>query len=157
MELPNALWGLTWKQRRKINDMNGTKSIPATATSRWKRRSVMAEGRIRLRGLCCRTFGRKYPVYTFVYASKTIISTCHVFYLGSLVRTIHKLIFFYYWKVPVADPTDTPQPWMLIVQPYEEDDIFLLFHFNGALVEWNWQGKTEVLGEKPVPVPLCPP
>jgi hypothetical protein len=34
---------------------------------------------------------------------------------------------------------------------------FLLFHFNGAPVEWNWQGKTEVLGEKPVPVPLCPP
>jgi hypothetical protein len=34
---------------------------------------------------------------------------------------------------------------------------FLLLHFNGALVEWNWQGKTEVLGEKPVPVPLCPP
>jgi hypothetical protein len=24
-------------------------------------------------------------------------------------------------------------------------------------VEWNWQGKTEVLGEKPVPVPLSPP
>jgi hypothetical protein len=24
-------------------------------------------------------------------------------------------------------------------------------------VEWNWQGKTDVLGEKPVPVPLCPP
>jgi hypothetical protein len=35
--------------------------------------------------------------------------------------------------------------------------LFLLFHFNGAPVEWNWQGKTEVLGEKPVPVPLCPP
>jgi hypothetical protein len=35
----------------------------------------------------------------------------------------------------------------------------LLFVFpnNGAPVEWNWQGKTEVLGEKPVPVPLCPP
>jgi hypothetical protein len=27
----------------------------------------------------------------------------------------------------------------------------------GALVEWYWQGKTEVLGEKTVPVPLCPP
>jgi len=27
----------------------------------------------------------------------------------------------------------------------------------GTLVEWYWQGKTEVLGEKPVPVPLCPP
>jgi hypothetical protein len=24
-------------------------------------------------------------------------------------------------------------------------------------VEWYWQGKTEELGEKPVPVPLCPP
>jgi hypothetical protein len=34
---------------------------------------------------------------------------------------------------------------------------FLLFHFNGTPVEWNGQGKTEVLWEKPVPVPLCPP
>ena len=34
---------------------------------------------------------------------------------------------------------------------------FLLFHFNGAPVKWNWQEKTKVLGEKPVPVPLCPP
>jgi hypothetical protein len=24
-------------------------------------------------------------------------------------------------------------------------------------VEWKWQGKTEVLGEKHVPVPFCPP
>jgi hypothetical protein len=34
---------------------------------------------------------------------------------------------------------------------------FLLFQFNGAPVEWNWHRKTEVLGGKPVPVPLCPP
>ena len=27
----------------------------------------------------------------------------------------------------------------------------------GTLVEWYWQGKTEVVGEKPVLVPLCPP
>jgi hypothetical protein len=26
-----------------------------------------------------------------------------------------------------------------------------------ATVEWYWQGKIEELGEKPVPVPLCPP
>jgi hypothetical protein len=26
-----------------------------------------------------------------------------------------------------------------------------------AMVEWYWQGKREELGEKPVPVPLCPP
>jgi hypothetical protein len=35
--------------------------------------------------------------------------------------------------------------------------IFYTFPSNGAPMEWNWQGKTEVLGEKPVPVPLCPP
>jgi hypothetical protein len=35
--------------------------------------------------------------------------------------------------------------------------IFSLFPSSGAPVEWNWQGKAEVLGEKPVPVILCPP
>ena len=35
---------------------------------------------------------------------------------------------------------------------------FFTFPSHGAPVEWNWQGKTEVLGgEKPVPVPLCAP
>jgi hypothetical protein len=32
-----------------------------------------------------------------------------------------------------------------------------IFPRNWAPMEWNWQGKTEVLGEKPVPMPLCPP
>ena len=41
---------------------------------------------------------------------------------------------------------------------WEKDDrFFFIFPSNGAPVEWNWQGKTEVLGEKPVPLPLCPP
>jgi hypothetical protein len=42
-------------------------------------------------------------------------------------------------KGPVADATDTPQPWRLSVQPYNEDEFgfFLLLHFNGAPVEWN--------------------
>jgi hypothetical protein len=35
--------------------------------------------------------------------------------------------------------------------------LFCSFSSNGAPVEWNWQGKTEVLWEKPVPVPLYPP
>jgi hypothetical protein len=35
--------------------------------------------------------------------------------------------------------------------------IFCPFPSNGPPVEWNWQGKTEALEEKPVPVPLCPP
>jgi hypothetical protein len=35
--------------------------------------------------------------------------------------------------------------------------IFRFFPRNGTPVEWNSQGKTEVLGENPVPVPFCPP
>jgi hypothetical protein len=34
---------------------------------------------------------------------------------------------------------------------------FFVFPYNGAPVERNRQGKTEVLREKPVPVSLCPP
>jgi hypothetical protein len=34
---------------------------------------------------------------------------------------------------------------------------FSVFPSNGAPVELNWLGKTEVLGEKYVAVPLCPP
>jgi hypothetical protein len=48
------------------------------------------------------------------------------------------------------------------VQPCDEDEekddqFFFIFPSNKAPGEWNLQGKTEVLGEKPVPVPLCPP
>jgi len=28
---------------------------------------------------------------------------------------------------------------------------------DGAMVEWYWQGQTEVLGPNPASVPLCPP
>jgi hypothetical protein len=34
---------------------------------------------------------------------------------------------------------------------------YFIFPSNVVPVEWNWQWKTEVLGEKPVPVLLCPP
>jgi hypothetical protein len=43
----------------------------------------------------------------------------------------------------------------LIVQPYDEDEddyYFCPFPSNGAPLEWNWQGKTEVLGD----LSLCP-
>jgi hypothetical protein len=45
----------------------------------------------------------------------------------------------------------------LLCKPMRKIKFFLLFHFNGAPVDWNWQGKTEVLGENPIPVPLFPP
>jgi hypothetical protein len=64
-------------------------------------------------------------------------------------------------KSPAADATDTPQPWGFLCNPMMKMKmmfiIFYPFPNSGAPVEWNWQRKTEVLGEKPVPVPLCPP
>jgi hypothetical protein len=58
-----------------------------------------------------------------------------------------------------ADATDAPQPWGFLCNPMMKMIIIIFCPFpsHGAPVEWNWQGKTEVLGEKPVPVPLCPP
>jgi hypothetical protein len=66
----------------------------------------------------------------------------------------------FFWGVekgPAADATDAPQPWGLLCNPVMKMMSVLVFPSNEALVEWNWQGKTEVLGEKPVPLPLCPP
>jgi hypothetical protein len=39
----------------------------------------------------------------------------------------------------------------------ERWSLFLIFSSNWASVEWSWQGKTEVLGQKSVSVPLCTP
>jgi hypothetical protein len=59
---------------------------------------------------------------------------------------------------PAANAKDAPQPWGLLCNSVmKKMRFFLLSQFNGAPVAWNWQGKPEVFGEKPVPVPLCPP
>jgi hypothetical protein len=57
-----------------------------------------------------------------------------------------------------VDATDAPQSWGLSCYPVMKMiSFFPFFSCNGAPVERNWQRKTEVLGEKPVPVLLCPP
>jgi hypothetical protein len=71
-----------------------------------------------------------------------------------------KIVFFLVVKGPAANATDALQPWGLLCNPMMKMQmmiIFCPFPSNGAPVEWNWQGKTEELGEKPIPVPLCPP
>jgi hypothetical protein len=74
----------------------------------------------------------------------------------------HNLLYLDYFggggeKGPAADATDAPQPWGLLCNPVIKMIISLfVFPCNGAQMEWKWQRKTEVLGEKPVPVPLCP-
>jgi hypothetical protein len=55
-------------------------------------------------------------------------------------------------KGPAADATAL----RLIVQSCDEDEekddqFFFICLCNGAPVEWNWQGKIEVLGEKTCP------
>jgi hypothetical protein len=64
-------------------------------------------------------------------------------------------IFFV--KGPATDATGALQPWGLLCNPVMKMISFFVLPCNGAPVEWNWQGKTEVHGEKTVPVPFCRP
>jgi hypothetical protein len=51
-----------------------------------------------------------------------------------------------------------PMGWDYVSELLPLTDIFfILMIWVWTLVEWYWQGETEELGEKPVPVPLCPP
>jgi hypothetical protein len=55
-------------------------------------------------------------------------------------------------KGPAADATDALQPWGLLYNPMMKMMIiFCPFPSNGALVEWNWQGKPKNSGGKTCP------
>jgi hypothetical protein len=64
---------------------------------------------------------------------------------------IIKLWFFFTLKVGVGL---VPKRGRLLTLAYYA---FPRWYECRATMEWYWQGKTEELGEKPVPVPLCPP
>jgi hypothetical protein len=64
---------------------------------------------------------------------------------------------FFFGRGPTADTMDALQHWGLLCNPVLKMNFFSIFPCNGAPVEWNWQRKTEVCREKPVPVPLYPP
>jgi hypothetical protein len=70
----------------------------------------------------------------------------HICFIPPVVPYIWQstVSFFSFWRW-VGSST---QAWMRILQ---------MIWVWRATVEWYWQGKTEELGEKPVPVPLCPP
>jgi hypothetical protein len=67
-------------------------------------------------------------------------------------------LFFYSWRAPqqTLRKHRSLEAYCAILK-VKMIVIFCPFPTNGAPVEWNWQGKTEVLREKPDPVPLCPP
>jgi hypothetical protein len=52
---------------------------------------------------------------------------------------------WYYVSMQLTEAANGP-----IVRPSDMSEY-------GAAAEWYWQGKTEGIGEKPLPVPLCPP
>ena len=62
---------------------------------------------------------------------------------------------FFVKQGPAADATTAPQPWGLLCNPVMKrkmiSSFFFIFPSNGAPMEWNWQGKTEVLGGKTCP------
>jgi hypothetical protein len=65
---------------------------------------------------------------------------------------------FFVVKGPAADATDAPQPWGLLCNPVMKMiSFFSVLPSNGAPVEWNWRENRSTRGEKPFPVPLCPP
>jgi hypothetical protein len=119
------------------------------------------------------TLSTTNPTWTVTYPCSYLlcaVCTCHSSYsenavgigkrISWLVCTLESksfsqgiwrdVIFFCLVKGPAADATDAPQPWDLLCNPVMK----MISVFSA---EWNWQGKAEVLGEKPVPVPLCPP
>jgi hypothetical protein len=60
----------------------------------------------------------------------------------------HNSFLLWLLKGPAADAMDAPQPWGLLCNHVMKMISFFRFPCNGALVEWNWQGKIEVLGVK---------
>jgi hypothetical protein len=85
----------------------------------------------------------------FMISARSVLVCC----------SLHGTLFFFFWQGPSSKTYGRTAALRLIVQPCdkdeEKDDFFFSFPSNGAPVEWNWPGKTEVFGEKPVPVPLC--
>ena len=78
--------------------------------------------------------------------------TTSTFLLSSTLLDVDSEVFFF-----VKNGTDGPQPWGLLCNPVMKMVIFFVFPCNRSPVEWHWQGKTKILGEEPVPEPLCPP
>jgi hypothetical protein len=76
-----------------------------------------------------------------------------------LCRYISNPALDFFVKGSAAEATDAPHSSGLLCNPVMKMTtvFFFICQSHGAPVEWNWQGKTEVVEEKPVPVPLCPP
>jgi hypothetical protein len=60
-------------------------------------------------------------------------------------------------KGPAADATDAPQPRGLLCSPVMKTISFFRFSLSWSTDGMKLTGKTKVVGEKSVLVPLCPP
>jgi hypothetical protein len=65
--------------------------------------------------------------------------------------------FFLWWRAPQQMLRTHRSLEAYCSNPWWRRLILFVFSFNGALMEWKWEGKPELLEEKPVSVSLCPP
>jgi hypothetical protein len=97
-----------------------------------------------------------------LYSGIKLVSLVNEKYVGELYRTSLYLInitsikgYFVRWRAPQKLLRTHRSLEAYCATLWWRWLALSAFPSIGALVEWNWQGKTEVFGEKPVPVPLC--
>jgi hypothetical protein len=79
------------------------------------------------------------------------LGTASTHAVPGIQQRVHAVVIIRVVKGPAADASDALQSWGLLCNPMMKMMIiFCPFPSNGAQVEWNWQGKTEELGEEPV-------
>ena len=96
------------------------------------------------------------PDFSQILYSKSlsIIFYCECSLSLNITYLRFKTTVFFYWRAPQQILRRHRSLEGLLCNPMRKMRkimFFLLFHFNGAPVEWNWHGKTEVLGKK-----ICP-
>jgi hypothetical protein len=60
-------------------------------------------------------------------------------------------------KGPAADARGAPQPWGFLCNPMMKTMMMMMIIFFVLFLVMEHQGKPKYSGEKPVPMPLCPP
>jgi hypothetical protein len=135
------------------------------------RRPVTAEGRGRSRVIPCWIRGEQSGTGTCL-SSSTSVFPCQFHSTGAplhgkklitFITGLHNRLFssFFVEKGPQqklrTHRSLEAYRATLVTKMNRKVISFFIFPSNGASLEWNWQGKTEVFGGNPVPVPLCPP
>jgi hypothetical protein len=102
--------------------------------------------------VCYFVFKCRFIPYSSFYL---VFSHAHfpLSFSGCVIDSLHSTEIFFPWRW--GGGGSSTQAWMrTYVSILRIPQMIWVWR---ATVEWYWQGKTEELGDKPVPVPLCPP